>query len=62
MSSMIMVSTQTGGPSTFSCGGSISVYLATPIAIIIITSVGVNIVLAVCKFIYITLIIVYKNC
>ena len=56
MSSVSMVSTQAGGPSTSSSGGSIIVYLAAPIGIIIITSVGINIVLAICKLIYFTLI------
>ena len=61
-SSVNMVSTQAGGPSASSCGGSIIVYLAAPNGIIIITLVGINIVLAICNFIYITLIKIYKNC
>ena len=46
-SSVNMVSTQAGGLSTSSCVGSIIAYLAAPIGIIIIASVGINIVLAV---------------
>ena len=61
-SSVNMVSTQAVGPSSSSCGGNIIVYLAAPIGIIIITSVGINIVLAICKFLYITLIKIYKKC